>query len=325
MKRQPLTWDLLPGCVELWNRCLGKLFPMRPALLEQQVWAELNFDPEGSQAVFHGDRIIALLVLKRQQVDLGTARAEGRCWITALMVDPPYQGQGIGSALLTEARNRAARFSDLPVLVGADPGNLFPGVPLLCPDTLNWFARRGAVYAGLVCDLLNPALQRFEHHPKAQEAFAQEPDVNYRPAGPADREAVLTFLRDAFPGRWFWEVEQHFASGGRPEDVMIAEEAGQVVGFARIHCPESTRFGPATLWAPLFPGRHGGLGPIGVSPTVRGRGIGLALLSFSIAELRNRGIESGIIDWTTLVTFYGLMGFKPWRWYASTSLPPVKQ
>ena len=324
MQFRTLTPDLLPGCVDLWNRSLGDSHPIRPALLKQGLWDDPNFDPEGSQAVLVGDRVVALCAVKRQQVDLGNQPARGKGWITAIMTDPDYRRQGIGSRLLREARTYLARFWPEDVALGSDPSHFFPGIPFECREALAWFARRGARLGGPACDLLNADVPAFAHPPKALEAFAANPGVSYRPATGADLPAVQAFMQAEFPGRWAWEIERHIALGARPEDIMLALENDRVIGFARIHCPESTRFGPGTYWAPLFPGRNGGLGPMGVAASVRGRGLGLALLSASIAELRDRRIDSSVIDWTVLVPFYGLVGFRPWRWYTMAFLPPVQ-
>lgn len=321
MRNLPLTPDLLAPAVELWNRCLGDHFPMRTGLLKQNLWDEPNFDAEGSRAVLDGDRLVGLIGVKRQQVALGSEPANNRGWISVILADPACQGQGIGSGLLEGARAHLRRFSEADLSLAGDPGHFFPGIPVECQWALDWFARRGAQLGGPACDLASHAIASFEHPPEAQAAFARAPGVTYRPAAEADVPTLRAFMAAEFPARWAWEVEQHLTRGGRPEDVMLAVEAGQVLGFARIHCPESTRFGPALYWAPLFPGRHGGLGPIGVGQAQRGRGIGLGLLSASIAELRDRGVESGVIDWTVLIQFYGLVGFQPWKWYTSASLP----
>lgn len=324
MRNQPLTPDLLGPAVALWNRCLGDHFPMRPGLFQQNLLNEPNFDPEGSRAVLDGDRLVGLIGVKRQQVAIGNDPITNRGWISVILVDPDYQGRSIGSTLLNGAIAHLRQFSVEEVRLGTDTGNFFPGIPFECRQALDWFARRGARLNAPVCDLASHEIARFEHPPEAQQAFAKAPEVIYRPATPEDIPALRAFMAADFAGRWQWEIEVHLAKGGRIQDIMVAAEGEQVIGFARIHCPESTRFGPATYWAPLFPGRHGGLGPIGVGAAQRGRGIGLGLLSASIAELRDRGIESGVIDWTGLIRFYGLIGFRPWKWYTQATLSTGK-
>jgi len=319
MRTLLLTPDLLPQAVDLWNRALGAHFPMRPALLKANLWEEPNFDAEGSRTVLKGDRLVGFIALKRRTAPMGNLPADQKGWISALVVDPEFQGQGVGTGLLRDALAHLRQFSTEPVGIGSDPGHFFPGIPLECRQALDWFARRGAELGGLSCDLVSHEIAAYTHPEAALQAFRRSPSVMYRPMEDGEQEAVLAFMRQEFPGRWAWEMEQHLSRGGNLEDVMLALDEGQVVGFARIHTPRSRRFGPGIYWAPLFPGAHGGLGPIGVGAAQRGRGIGLGLLSASIAELRNRGVESAVIDWTGLIRFYGIVGFRPWKWYVMAS------
>lgn len=322
---RPLTRDLLPLAVDLWNRALGTDFPMRPDLLAANLWGEPNFDPEGSRAVMRDGRMIGLIALKRRQVAMGNQPADQKGWISALVVDPAEQGKGLGSALLDEALTHLRRFSAEPVGIGSDPSHFFPGIPFGCRPALDWFTRRGAIPGSPACDLATLEMASFEHPEAAQQAFSREPGVEYRPLAEGEQEALQAFMRQEFPGRWAWEIDRHLEERGNLEDVMLALDGGQIVGFARIHGPWSARFGPGIYWAPLFPGAHGGMGPIGVGAAQRGRGIGLGLLSSAIATLRDRGAQSAVIDWTQLVQFYGIVGFRPWKWYITASLPAPRR
>lgn len=321
MQNQPLTLDLLPQAVDLWNRTLGDLFPMRPELMASNLWNEPSFDPEGSRAILAGGRMVALVAVKRRQHPMHTLPADQQGWISALVVDPAFQGKGVGSALLRDALTHLGRYAAEPVALGSDPGHFFPGISLDCRRALDWFARRGAQLGALECDLANTEMATYEHPEAARRAFAREPGIIYRPMAPGEEEAALAFMRRAFPGRWAWELERHLAGGGLREDVMLALENSAIVGFARIAGPWSRHFSPGIYWAPRFQGPHGSLGPIGVAPEARGRGIGLALLSASLAELRDRGVRSAVIDWTQLVRFYGIAGFRPWMWYVRATMP----
>jgi predicted N-acetyltransferase YhbS len=53
---------------------------------------------------------------------------------------------------------------------------------------------------------------------------------------------------------------------------------------------------------------------------VRGEGWGGALLSAGLLELKARGTNQCIIDWTTLGEFYGKHGFEKSRLYRSAKL-----
>jgi predicted N-acetyltransferase YhbS len=54
---------------------------------------------------------------------------------------------------------------------------------------------------------------------------------------------------------------------------------------------------------------------MGLSPALRGRGLGLTLLDRSVQHLARLGVEEMIIDWTVLLDFYGQVGFVPWKRY----------
>jgi GNAT superfamily N-acetyltransferase len=54
---------------------------------------------------------------------------------------------------------------------------------------------------------------------------------------------------------------------------------------------------------------------MGLSPALRGRGLGLALLDRAMVHLASRGADEMVIDWTILLDFYGRLGFTPCRRY----------
>src|SRR4030065_406975 len=62
--------------------------------------------------------------------------------------------------------------------------------------------------------------------------------------------------------------------------------------------------GPSISWRQAIGDHYGGLGPLGVAPAFRGRGLGFALLALAVEHLRGLGAEDVVIDWTTLVDFY---------------------
>jgi GNAT superfamily N-acetyltransferase len=97
--------------------------------------------------------------------------------------------------------------------------------------------------------------------------------------------------------------------------------ADAIAGFATIH-----RRGPGPLfgprfWEDLLERASGGLGPIGVVARLRGRGLGRALLAVALDVLHARGVRDCVIDWTTLLDYYGPFGFRPWKTYLEGDLP----
>jgi predicted N-acetyltransferase YhbS len=67
----------------------------------------------------------------------------------------------------------------------------------------------------------------------------------------------------------------------------------------------------------------GGIGPLGLSKEMRGLGAGLGVVAAGMRHLYQHGLKFARIDWTTLVDFYGRLGFKPSLKYRRASKPFV--
>jgi predicted N-acetyltransferase YhbS len=46
---------------------------------------------------------------------------------------------------------------------------------------------------------------------------------------------------------------------------------------------------------------------------MRERRIGTALVAYACEQLRDRGVVNCHIGWTPFLSFYGRLGFRPWR------------
>jgi len=96
---------------------------------------------------------------------------------------------------------------------------------------------------------------------------------------------------------------------------MGVVRARAVLGFAHLFHPASRFVGPSMTWTSNGAVPVAGLGPMGLAPTLRGRGLGLALLDRSIQHLGALGAQEIIVDWTGLTRFYGRLGFSTWKRY----------
>jgi GNAT superfamily N-acetyltransferase len=103
-----------------------------------------------------------------------------------------------------------------------------------------------------------------------------EAGVVVRAAMPYEREPLVAWVRESFGGAWAGECEAAFAQ--RPVACRIAVAAGSVVGFA---CHDVT-------CANFF-------GPMGVAESMRGKGIGCALLLACLHAMASRGYAYAII------------------------------
>jgi GNAT superfamily N-acetyltransferase len=118
------------------------------------------------------------------------------------------------------------------------------------------------------------------------ELAAQEAKgIVIRRALPAEKGFVATWVSSQFNAHWHSECEVAF--GYLPPTCWIATEAQQIVGFA---CYDTTA--------------KGFFGPTGVNESMRGRGVGKALLLVCLHAMRWNGYGYAIIGGAGPVDFY---------------------
>lgn len=139
-----------------------------------------------------------------------------------------------------------------------------------------------------------------------------------------EEQLLLDFLHREYPGRWEFEAREFVKNGGRASDFLLLRLHGQVQGFCRLTLSDSER--PIERFYPQrLPQPWGQFGPLGLSKAVRGQGLGLYLIDSAAIHMRSLGVASCIIDWTSLVDFYGKFGFKIYNQYVSLSKMIEKQ
>lgn len=143
-------------------------------------------------------------------------------------------------------------------------------------------------------------------------------DAQVWPAHSENEAALEAFLTETFPGRWTYDVMAKFRSG-EPHQIDLLFFEGEIVGFSFTQNESSHNPIGGARWRLDLGEQWASLGPIGVSEKVRGKRLGHALLGFSLHRLALEGARQTIIDWTTLVDFYGVHGFQVNRTYESWS------
>jgi GNAT superfamily N-acetyltransferase len=114
---------------------------------------------------------------------------------------------------------------------------------------------------------------------------AQEAGVCIRRAQAYEITQVCSFITRLWGTGWSDEVSVGFAN--KPVSVYIATHEGRVVGFGAYECTRRAFFGPT-----------------GVDESMRGRGIGSALLLACLCGLRDMGYVYGIIGGAGPTNFY---------------------
>lgn len=109
--------------------------------------------------------------------------------------------------------------------------------------------------------------------------------ITIRRGLPPEKHLVKAWVRDTFSAHWESEVDVAFSR--QPVSCMIAVENERIVGFG---CYEATN--------------KNYFGPTGVDPSMRGKGVGKALLLACMHGLRDEGYAYAIIGGAGPTEFY---------------------
>jgi GNAT superfamily N-acetyltransferase len=293
----------------LWNSASTESMPISAGFVQFNTRSSAGGVQAGRIALDEHDRP-AGFVLASAHPDAPPTMNNQVGWIDAIAVAPPFQRQGIGSELLAWAESWVGDQGCSRVMIGGSLRPFVPGVPTELKSD-GFFLAHGYEPDwddGIVWDLARDLAD-----------YTPPPDLERipcaaRPAQPGQRQELLRFLESEFPGRWTYECKEFLQNGGRISDYMLLWTEEGVQGACRLTFEDSgrpiERFFPYELTRPW-----GQLGSIGIAKAARGRGFGLALLDAGLRRLHNNGINGCVIDWTTLLGFYGKVSFTPYRSY----------
>lgn len=229
-------------------------------------------------------------------------------WLEALAVDARFHRRGIHRALLLRAENWLRRQGVRVIHLGGGMRPFFPGLPAEL-NSERFFLQHGyrpEAEVPTVWDMARDLGDGLGLAPLNSPAL--------RPATPADMPALLTFFAESFPGRWQYEALEYLRGGGPLGDFMILRLGERVEGFCWMTTSASVR--PLErFYLQRLPRPWGQLGPLGISPRLRGQGWGGWIVQAGIEHLQAAGVRGCVIDWTELVDFYRRFGFKPYREY----------
>jgi GNAT superfamily N-acetyltransferase len=229
-------------------------------------------------------------------------------WIDLIAVAPHAQRQGIGASLLAWGEEWLRAQGCQGAVVGTSLRPFTAGAPIAL-TSLPFFQHSGYEESHTVWDMAAD-LSRYKTPPTVREV-----DGVVRPARRGDEEALLTFLRREFPGRWRYEAEEFLRNPQcRISDYMLLWTERGVDGLCIVTFEDSgqpiERFYPYTLPRPW-----GQLGTVGVSADRRGLGYGAALVDAGLRRLQDNGVRGCVIDWLVIVDFYAKFGFTLFREY----------
>jgi GNAT superfamily N-acetyltransferase len=291
----------------IWNSAMPAEFAGEPAFFNYNLKPISGGIQGGSWMIDHDQRVgfvLASLLPNNERVQPTEVG-----WLDAIMVERAYQGRGYGRLLIEGAHNYTRHMGCKRLRLGATVRTFLPGLPY-DGGNLDFFLKAGYEERPDLCwDL---ARDLGDGLPIARRPLRA--DCEIRPCVELDIPDLFEFLWREFPGRWRFEIEDFLAIGGRPGDIFILKTGGRVEGFCLLTLPDSVR--PLNRYYPhRFPQPWGQLGTIGVSHANRGGGLGGLLLQSGLEYLRSHGTRGCVIDWTSLVDFYGKYGFQPYHRY----------
>ena len=157
--------------------------------------------------------------------------------IVLVIVDPPYQRQGIGTQLLHAAIETFEREKMTTVHVGGHAELPFwPGIPTCLPSAQRFFEKHGWEIYEKSYDLVMD-LKDFVPPDWVGERLRRQ-GIHIRTAKAGDVPALFRFLEAEFPDwrRWFVREVEERGTG----NILIAGRGSQVVGrlkMSDVHAP----------------------------------------------------------------------------------------
>lgn len=227
--------------------------------------------------------------------------------ITALAFRDPI----VMVELLSEAKSALRQRGIYRLVFGADHDHILPGVPDESPAIENFLSIEGFEISDTLQYDVERDLSSYEVPDWIKPAME---GVEIRISTAEDKRGLEQFLTNAFPGRWRHDAIRAF-SAGHFERIAVLVVDGAIHGFAYLQDSSCTLPIAGGVWHLSLGDKWGSLGPIGISQEVRGRKLGHAMLAGGLEILRDRGVRNCIIDWTTLLDFYGAHGFEISRRY----------
>jgi mycothiol synthase len=276
---RPATMDDIEAAVEMFNAFSVHAIGAPDATLDdiRTEWLLPEFDLEKSTrvAVAPGGEVAGYVeVWDIQELPV-------RLWVWG-RVHPEHENRGLGTRLMTWAEARARQAlsrvpEDLRVVYQAGALSNYEPAHRLFRDLGMKVTRH---FWTMVIDLEGPPA-----------APAWPESVMVRAMEPGEERAVVQAVRDSFRDHWGY-VEQpfeteferwrHFMANDKEFDPalwFLALEGGEIAGFSL--CRLKSHEDPKMGW----------VNTLGVRRPWRKRGLGLALLQHSFAELQKRGQE----------------------------------
>lgn len=295
---------------ELWNRVHPEKYRIDREILELNTVQNPLFDWGASQVELDDDlKACGFVVIKSSPFRLYPGPDRDVSYLSAAV----SEDNRCCVDLLTHAKAVLRERGVYRLHFGGDWRHFFPGCPLDIPRLKDLLIVEGFDEGGDQHDV-----QR-DISDYAPPSGVQLSD-SVRRLEMSDAPALDTFLEREFPGRWRFDTLKKIEEEGRADFIFGLWNEGELHGFALTQDASHLAPGCGAVWRNSLGDDWCCLGPIGVSESVRGKGLGDALLGSALDAMRREGKRNCLIDWTGLLDWYGKHGFRPVNSYLSFSL-----
>lgn len=299
--------------LDLWGRFFPDRYRVSAELFSQNTTQHPLFDWGASRIVTEGDEVTAFVAIKRSpNPSLFPGRFQDIAHISTLAFRQPIDAVGIMSNAKSILRNRGISH----LVFGGDCGHFFPGVPSEATALQSFLTVEG-FEAGTIAYDVERDISNYTP-PKWIDGVGDGYSVCR--GGESDRDDLHAFLSKEYPGRWTFDTMEKWDQGDH-SDIFLLKNGNSIEGFAVTQTAASSMLRAGAVWHQYLGENWCALGPIGISSAMRGQKLGHLLMARALEELRGQGGKNCLIDWTTLLDFYGTHGFEKARTYTKYSLP----
>lgn len=308
---------------DLWNRFYPPKYAIDEAVLRYNT-TECPLHDWGASIVHLTEgKPDAFLAVKKSASSLFKGPDPDSAFISALAFENASSAIDLFAYAKQILRNRGV----YKLVFGQDWQHFFPGCPMDAPGLVNLLTIEGFEMGALQWDVemdladYSCGAEKVAVLGKWPGSVIDDPD---KPAVEFASEKWIPelsrFLAAEFPGRWEYVSKSLFEREEDLSQIAVLHQSGRVEGFAVTQSTASTARIAGAVFHLGLGENWGALGPIGVSKSVRGQGLGDALLAASLLGMKAKGVRRCTIDWTTLTDWYGSHGFEKSKEYAAFSL-----
>lgn len=304
--------------IGLWNDH-NPSFRIRDELVGQNIFSPFPSVDVQCYGVDHDGELVAFAAVKRLEDPVPGFEEDDAAWLSlfAFETESPV-AESLSSELLTTVLDEVAATGHSAVHFGCSPQNFLAGIPsTLHPSYSSALRCAGFEERQTVYDLERD-ITSFDDPAGVTDVENSWESLRVESAADAVDD-LQSFLADQFPGRWHYEARNVCRYPGGGADYWILRNGDDVIGFARTNRHDGAYRGPNVNWGWRLANRYCGIGPLGVHKDYRGHRLGLYMITEIIREMKSRGYEHAVIDWTDIPGYYEQLGFDRWIEYQNVT------